>query len=98
MKLYTQAALRVTVKIQLAELPELSFAVLVTVVVPTGKFEPDGGTVLTFVTAQLSVAVVAGKVTGAIGAPPSETVIFVGQVISGAVSSMTVTVKLQEFV
>ena len=56
-KLYEQAALRVTVKVQLAEFPDESVAVQVTVVVPIGKFEPDGGTQLTLVTLQLSEVV-----------------------------------------
>ena len=57
LKLYEQAALRVTVKVQLAEFPDESVAVQVTVVVPIGKFEPDGGTLLTLVTLQLSEVV-----------------------------------------
>ncbi len=36
-------AATVTVKVQLAELFEASVAVQVTVVVPVGKLEPDGG-------------------------------------------------------
>jgi hypothetical protein len=50
-------SLTVTVNVQLAVLPAASVAVLVTVVVPFGKTEPDGG-LLTMVTSeQLSVAV-----------------------------------------
>ena len=50
-------SLTVTVNEQLLELPAASVAVTVTVVVPLGKTEPDGG-LLTMVTSeQLSVAV-----------------------------------------
>jgi len=50
-------SLTVTVKVHWLLLPLLSRAVLVTVVVPTGKAKPLGGTLSTFVTTQLSVAV-----------------------------------------
>jgi hypothetical protein len=49
----------VTVKVQLAELVEASVAVQVTVVVPVGKPEPDGGlqeTCMSCACVQLSVA------------------------------------------
>ena len=48
----------VTVKLQLAVLPEASVAVQLTVVVPTGKVEPDAGVQDTVTPGQLSVAVV----------------------------------------
>jgi len=38
-----QAVVRVTVKVQEALLPAASLAVQVTVVVPSGKFEPEAG-------------------------------------------------------
>ena len=47
----------VTVKVQLAVLPLASVAVLVTVVVPSGKVLPLAGLLTRLVTAQLSVAV-----------------------------------------
>ena len=50
-------SLTVTVKLQIAVLPDASFAVQVTVVVPFGKVEPDGGLQLPVTPEQLSVAV-----------------------------------------
>lgn len=47
----------VTVKVQLFVLPEVSVAVQVTVVVPFGNVEPDGGLHTVEATAQLSVAI-----------------------------------------
>ncbi len=47
-----------TVKLQLPLFPLLSLAVQVTVVTPTAKALPLGGVQLTFVTLQLSVALV----------------------------------------
>jgi len=46
----------VTVKVQLLVLPLASVAVFVTVVVPTGKVLPLGGTLTRLVTLQLSAA------------------------------------------
>ena len=50
-------SLTVTVNVQLAVLPAASVAVLVTVVVPFGKVEPEGGLLTTVTPGQLSVAV-----------------------------------------
>jgi hypothetical protein len=50
-------SLTFTVKVQLAVFPFTSVAVAVTVVVPTGKVEPDNGRYVIVDTAQLSVAV-----------------------------------------
>ena len=47
----------VTVKEQLPVLEEVSVAVQLTVVVPTGKVEPDGGEQLTVAPEQLSFAI-----------------------------------------
>jgi hypothetical protein len=47
----------VTVKLQLLTLPARSFAVAVTVLVPIGKAEPDGGVLTSDAIEQLSVAV-----------------------------------------
>jgi len=46
-----------TLKLQVAVLPDASVAVQVTVVEPTGKHEPDGGLQATVTPGQLSVAV-----------------------------------------
>ena len=45
------------IKLHMVVLPEVSVAVQVTVVVPAGKVEPDGGTQTTVTPGQLSVAV-----------------------------------------
>lgn len=50
----------VTVKLQLAVRSVASIAVQVTVVVPIGKDDPDGGTQATVTPGQLSLAVGAG--------------------------------------
>ena len=47
----------VTVNVQVAELPDASVAVEVTVVVPFGKTEPDAGPLTTVTPGQLSAAV-----------------------------------------
>ena len=82
----------VTVKLQLLELPAASVAVAFTVVVPTGKLEPDVWLTTTEGTEQLSVAPTV-KVTGAAHVPGiALTTILAGQVMLGAVLSMTVIV------
>jgi hypothetical protein len=48
----------VTLKLQDAELFEVSVATHITVVVPFGKLEPDGGLHITVTPGQLSIAVV----------------------------------------
>jgi hypothetical protein len=84
----------VTVKVHWLLLPLLSLAVLFTVVVPTGNAEPLAGTLDTLVTVQLSVAVTL-NVTLLVQAPGGAlTVMFAGQVITGGVVSLTVTVKV----
>ena len=50
-----------TVKLQAAVLFDVSVAVQVTVVVPTGKQNPDGGLHIVVTTGQLSLAVGGGK-------------------------------------
>jgi len=86
----------VTLKLQDAVLPEGSVAVQVTVVVPTGKGEPDGG-LQTTVAEQLSEAVGGGKLTTVLVASgqvcAATAVTAAGQVIVGASVSLTVTVK-----
>ena len=58
-----QTSNTVVVKLQVAVLPDASVAVQVTVVVPVGKHEPDGGLHTTVTPGQLSEAVGGGKVT-----------------------------------
>ncbi len=81
------------VKVRLLLLPDPSVAVVVTVVVPTGNKEPDGG-VLTVETVPLtrSLAEVA-KVTLAPLRPLASTVMLAGTLIEGAVVSTTFTAK-----
>src|SRR5437867_2255834 len=86
--------LTVTVKLQLARLPELSVAVQVTLVVPCENVDPEGGLQLTVVTVQLSLAV-AEYVTTAVHCPGTLWTMFGGQTIDGRSSSFTVTLKLQ---
>jgi hypothetical protein len=84
----------VTVKVHWLALPLLSRAVLVTVVVPTGKAKPLGGPLTRLVTAQLSSAVTV-KVTLLVHRPgDASTVISAGHVITGGCVSRTVTVKV----
>ena len=89
-------------KLQVAVLPDVSVAVQVTVVVPTGRIEPLGGVHAEVTPGQLSDTVGAGKLTVAvleIGQVCAATVVtFAGQVIEGGCVSLTVTVKLQEAV
>jgi hypothetical protein len=74
-----------------------SAAVTVTVFVPVGNSVPDAGLVKNVVTPQLSVAV--GAKFAAVGQLPKEFILIVaGQTICGGSVSLTVTVKLQEFV
>ena len=80
---------------QVAVLPEASVAVTFTVVMPTGKNEPDAGLDTIVTPGQLSVAV-GVKVTNAphrLGSLPLT--IFAGQVTTGACVSFTLTVNVQ---
>lgn len=71
-----------------------SFAVTVTVVMPTGKVEPLAGEAITVAPGQLSDTIGIGKVTTALHDPGVfGTVIFAGQVRVGACVSCTVTVN-----
>jgi hypothetical protein len=89
----------VTVKLQVAVLPDVSVAVQVTVVVPTGRTEPLGGVHTEVTPGQLSDTVGAGKVTVAlleIGQVCAATAVtFAGQVIVGGCVSLTVIVNEQ---
>jgi len=73
----------VTVKLQLLLFPLVSRPVMVTVVTPTGKAKPLGGTLIKFVSAQLSLAVTV-KVTLLVQRPGAVlTMIAPGQLIAG---------------
>ena len=94
-----QALKIVTVKLQVAVFPDASVAVQVTVVVPIGKAEPDGGLHNTVTPGQLSEAV-GGRnvVTTLVEAGQVTAVTFVilaGQVIVGGCVSTTVMVNGQ---
>ena len=58
-----QTSNAVTVKLQVAVLPEASVAVHVTVVVPTGKHDPEGGLHITVTPGQLSEGTGVAKLT-----------------------------------
>jgi hypothetical protein len=82
----------VTVKVQLASLPAASVAVAVTVVVPTGKVEPEGGEDTTVTAVQLSVALTVNITLLAEHWPGAAfTVIFDGHWITGSVVSRMIT-------
>ena len=84
----------VTWKLQVALLPEVSVAVQLTVVVPIGKIEPDGGTQLVMTPGVLSVAVTM-KVTTAEQSPVSLVLrMSGGQIILGVSASLMVTLKV----
>ena len=89
----------VTEKEQVAVLPLASVAVQVTVVVPMGKGDPDGGLQEVVTPGQLSLAVGGGNETGVaaeggqVGAATAVT--FAGQVIEGGWVSFTRTVNVQ---
>ena len=88
-------SLTVTVKLQLDEFPAASVAVACTVVVPTGKLDPDAWSVTIEGAAQLSLPPTV-NVTGAAQVPAmASATMFDGQLIVGGVLSITVTVKLQ---
>ena len=84
-------SITVTVKLQVAVLPEGSVATLVTVVVPRLNVLPDVG-VLTTVALQLSLAVTLKLTTAPQLLLAEATLMFAGQVIVGGVVSLTVTV------
>jgi hypothetical protein len=85
-------SLTVTVKLQLDELPAASVAVACTVVVPTGKLDPDAWSVTIKGTEQLSLPLTA-NVTGAAQVPAiAFATMFGGQLIVGGVLSITVMV------
>ena len=79
-------------------MPELSIAVQVTLVVPIGKVDPEGGLHTTFTPGQLSDAV-AEKLTVLLLAgghvASAAMLMLAGHVIIGGCVSLTVTVKEQ---
>jgi hypothetical protein len=82
----------VTLNVQVLVLPAASVALACTVVVPTGKLDPDAWSSSTGAAEQLSFAVTA-KVTLAAHVPGTAlTLMSPGQVITGGVLSMTVIV------
>lgn len=90
-------SITVTVKLQLAVLLTASITEQVTVVVPCGKAEPEGGLQSGVPTpGQLSLTVGRLNVTTAVQRFGSVAcVIFAGQVIEGGCVSCTVTVNVQ---
>lgn len=84
-----------TLKVQVAVLPDVSVAVHVTVVQPTGNVEPEGGLQDVVTPGQLSLAVGGGKLTTALLPPGTGVtdVTLAGQVIEGGCVSLTVTVN-----
>jgi hypothetical protein len=87
------ASLTVTVNWQLAVLCDASVAVHVTVVVPFGNVEPDGGTQLDVTPGQLSFAVGEKLTTAEHRFGAVVVVMLPGQVIIGGIVSLTVTVN-----
>ena len=88
----------VTIKEQLLVLPFTSVAVLVTVVVPTLNVLPEAGVDTIVDTPQLSLAVTENVTTALQLFILPFTVIFDGQVMTGAWLSATVTVNEQVLV
>lgn len=88
-------AVTVTAKLHVETLPAASVAVQVTVVVPTGKAEPDGGWQTTLTPGQLSVALTVKVTVADEAAGAAATVMSAGQVMTGGCWSSTVTVKVQ---
>jgi hypothetical protein len=74
--------------------PLESTAMLVTGVVPTGKYDPLAGTDVTFVTPQLSVALTVKLTLVPHWPADTTTTMLLGQMITGGCVSLTVTVKL----
>ena len=89
------ASITVTMKVPVRVFPTPSVAVLVTIVVPSGNVDPDGGFETTVATEQSSLASTL-KFTTAEATPGSlGTLMLAGHTIPGGVSSRTVTVNEQ---
>jgi hypothetical protein len=80
----------ITLKLQLAVLPEASVAVQVTVLVPTANVLPDGGEQFVVTPGQLSNAL-----TDQLAVVVFVSTMSAGQVIVGFSVSLTITLKLQ---
>ena len=87
-------SITVTVKLHVLLLPLLSRAVLVTVVTPSGNTEPLAGTLVTFATAQLSLAVTLNVTLLTHKPGAALTIRLAGQLITGGWLSITVTVNV----
>src|SRR3990172_10066734 len=83
----------VTVNDPGVEFPESSVAVQLTVVVPSGNVEPDGGEQTTVGVVSMRSDAVTENVTTAPEGPVAGTVMLPGNVSVGGVVSVTVTVK-----
>ena len=91
-------SLTMTLNVFTAVLPVKSFAVHDTVVVPTGKVEPEAGAQVTNgEPSTASVAVAKKGTTAELAAAARLTVIVAGTVSAGGVVSRTVTVKVTGF-
>ena len=93
-------SITVTVKLQVAVLPDVSVARQLTVVVPLGKIEPGDGLQTEETPEQLSVAVTEKLTVASHREPAVFTTMFEGQMmVGGTISSPTTfTEKLQLFV
>ena len=92
-----RASNTVTGKAQVLLLPDASVAAQVTVEVPTGKDEPEGGAQVIVTPEQLSPATICGKFT-TVEVLPGRAVTAVmpgGQVMTGSSTSLTETVNEQ---
>ena len=85
----------VTVNEHVFVLPEVSVAVQVTVVTPSGNSDPDAGEQLEETRPQLSLNTGEKLTTALLWATGTLVVMFAGQVMLGATVSRTVIVKLQ---
>jgi hypothetical protein len=88
------AAVTVTVKVREPAFPCASVAEQVTLVVPTGKVDPEAGTQLTGKGPSTTSVADAPKVNGAPEGPVAGKVAFAGTVTTGAVESRTVTANV----
>jgi hypothetical protein len=86
-------SLTMTVKLQVVLLPAASVEVEFTVVVPTGKNDPEAGTDTT-VAEQLSVVVTEKNTVEPQSPGVAFMLMFAGQEITGGSTSLTMTVKL----
>src|SRR5436190_14286185 len=83
-----------TVKVPVDTLPELSVACTVTVLVPSGKVEPEGGSITTVTVWLLSVALTVYCTTALVTSTGTTTTMSSGRCSTGFSVSTTVMVKL----